>query len=306
MDRQAILAALITGKVHKIALSFVREAKDIVEARELVRVYLGLLAGVKAGRGPNDSDSFWGYVANLIPPGTVQTTRQWLMNQLADVTLVEPEIDAKIERREAVLAIDSILDVADGVMVARGDLIMAVGSHNLLMAQTKIVRAARERNKPVIVATGLLSGVSNGVVPHSSAIDVGTVTLLFADAAQLSNESVIGDPFETIPHLKLHLAGGELAAFDSPLTPNFEFGTATTQYLTDSRELALPLPNTPGHYVITQNAHAAGRLAFRRGVRVIQVNSAPPNRTDKNWYLKVIGQAGYPLDGVTVVKGSLF
>ncbi len=306
-DRDAILAALISGKVHKIALSFVREASDIKEARALVRKYLALLTEVKRLGVTHKFDADTIVALKKMMPSTAiaptdREAKEWLVVKLRGVILREPQIDAKIERREAVVGIDEIMDEADGVMVARGDLIMAVGSQNLLLAQARIVKSAQQRGKPVIIATGLLSGMSNGVMSHSSAVDVGLVAMLYADAAQLSNESVIGDPFVAIPLLRLHLVGGEIAAFESLLITDTVAVAPTVRF---SRNPSIALSSGPTklhqeHFVFTNDPYVAGLLCFRRGVRPMLIGGAPPLNATIQWYQEQLKAKGEVVQSFTL------
>jgi pyruvate kinase len=145
-DREDIRFGAAQG-VDFIALSFVRSAADVCEARRLL-----------------DAE---GSPARLV---------------------------AKIENHEGVEHFDEILEVADAVMVARGDLGVEVPLRELPVIQRRLVRACALAGKPVIVATQLLeSMIKNPMPTRAEVTDVANAVYEQADAVMLSGETSAGD-----------------------------------------------------------------------------------------------------------------
>jgi len=111
-----------------------------------------------------------------------------LLGKDSQVTVV-----AKIETKPAIDNLDEIIEAADVLMVARGDLAIEVPPEQVPFLQKRIIRAANRAGKPVITATQMLDSMKNSVVPTRAEVnDVANAILDGSDAVMLSDESAVG------------------------------------------------------------------------------------------------------------------
>jgi pyruvate kinase len=238
-DRFALTADDVVGDAHRVSVSFshlperVRPGDTLfladgaiqlevtaVEGRDVVctvevggelRSRKGLnLPGIDLGiRAFTDRDREC--LAFAIQEG-VDAVSQSFVESAADIHAVKeaaaalggaPLVIAKLERSRALGNLEAILDAADGVMVARGDLGVEIPIEQIAIVQKHILRQANLRGKPVITATQMLeSMITNRRPTRAEATDVANAILDGTDAVMLSGESAMGRyPVESVAML---------------------------------------------------------------------------------------------------------
>jgi pyruvate kinase len=200
--------------VDFVALSFVRQARDVERAQGLVRE-LG-------GHAP---------------------------------------VIAKIEKPQALDNLDSIMAVADGVMVARGDLGVELGTENVPIAQKRIIAAANVSGRVVITATQMLeSMIENPRPTRAEASDVANAILDGTDAVMLSGESAVGRfPIEAVETM------ARIASF----TEEHAAGAIRRRHLDGRRSDHANVPLAPGTPITRSLTRVAVSVAEELGCKLI-------------------------------------
>ena len=138
----------------------------------------------------------------------VEETRRLLENAGSGAHII-----AKIERAEAITEdfLPGIIDSADGVMVARGDLGVEIGDANLVAVQKQLIEAANTANKVVITATQMMESMISAPTPtRAEVFDVANAVLDGTDAVMLSAETAVGKyPVETVKAMARVIEGAE-------------------------------------------------------------------------------------------------
>jgi len=150
----------------------------------------------------------------------VDAVSQSFVDRAEDITAVRaaaadlgfhPMIIAKIERSGALKRIDAIMDAADGIMVARGDLGVEIPIEEMAVTQKRLMRLANRKCKPVITATQMLeSMITNRLPTRAEATDVANAIFDGTDAVMLSGESAVGrHPVDAVAMLTKIAAAAE-------------------------------------------------------------------------------------------------
>ena len=118
---------------------------------------------------------------------------------------------AKIERTEAIENITDIIEATDAVMLARGDLGIEIGDHELPGVQKRIIKQARVNNRVAIVATQMMQSMVDSPIPtRAEVLDVANAVIDGTDAVMLSAETAIGKhPTKVIKAMKRICLGAE-------------------------------------------------------------------------------------------------
>ena len=215
----------------------------------------------------------------------------------------KPALIAKIERSEAIPALESILRASDGIMVARGDLAVEVGAATVPALQKRMIKMAREMDRIVITATQMMeSMIVNPVPTRAEVSDVANAVLDGTDAVMLSAETAAGRyPVETVVMMSticLEAERAEEISLDASFTnkkfgridQSIAMGALFTAYhlgckailaLTESGSTALWMSRYKTHvpiYALTSKLVSQRKMALYRNVRPLLM----PNFTDRD------------------------
>ena len=205
---------------------------------------------------------------------------------------------AKIERVEALHCIEEILEVADGAMVARGDLSIEIGDAELTAVQKRLIRQTLRAERIVITATEMLQSMIDSAVPTRAEIsDVANAVLDGSDALMLSAESAIGrHPARAVETMSRICQGAErgedgrlvnpdlldkkVERFDKAVALSTIYATtrmdvAVIAALTESGSTALWMSRFGGAtpiYAVTPHVETCRKVTLYRGVYPVLVD----------------------------------
>ncbi len=213
------ISLVVTAKNKDVATAKVLTA-GTVRSRQGINLP-GVTLSVSAMRPEDVDNAMWG-AKNEIDfislsfvrcPQDVATLKDLLQTMDSKALVI-----AKIEKREALERLEEIVEAADGVMVARGDLGVEIDVAETPIAQKRIIQVCREKLKPVIVATQMLESMHNNRRPtRAEASDVANAILDGADACMLSGETAIGKfPIEAVETMDRIMVFTERLLKDQP------------------------------------------------------------------------------------------
>lgn len=208
-------------------------------------------------------------------PSDVDVVRSVMAEEGREVPII-----AKLEKPEAVDNLEEIVDAFDAIMVARGDLGVEVPLEVVPIVQKRAIALAREKAKPVIVATQMLdSMIENSRPTRAEASDVANAVLDGADAVMLSGEVSVGKhPLATVRTMARIItyteSGGRVAPLDH--TPRTKGGVVAY----GARDMAIQL-NARALVAFTKSGDTARRLARLRpqGLPVEVFTPCPATRS---------------------------
>ena len=200
------LVLLDDGKIH---LKVISVKKYVIKCKVLQGGYIKSNKGVNLPE-TNIKTSVLSAIDKKFAAIAVKLGVDWIAlsfvqkpNDIKDLRKIcsnKVSIMAKIEKPSALDHIDSIADLADGIMIARGDLGVELPIESVPGWQKKIIRVARVKGKPVVVSTQMLESMTSSLTPTRAEVsDVANAVFEGADAIMLSAESASGDyPVETV------------------------------------------------------------------------------------------------------------
>jgi pyruvate kinase len=166
-------------------------------------IFQGVAVNVPALSDKDEDDLRWaiGIGADMIALSFVRNASDIVrVHEIMDEEGKRLPVIAKIEKPQAVEALEEIIDAFDGIMVARGDLGVELPFEQVPLVQKRAIELARRWAKPVIVATQMLETMIDNPRPtRAEASDVANAILDGADAVMLSGETSVGKwPVETV------------------------------------------------------------------------------------------------------------
>jgi pyruvate kinase len=191
-------------------------------------------------------------------------------------------IIAKIEKPEAVHDIDAILDVANGIMVARGDLGVEMSLEMVPPIQKRLIRQARRRNRFVITATQMLESMIESANPTRAEVsDVANAIYDGSDAVMLSAETSVGKyPVEAVRYMARIAAEAERGlkrrGFTDPrhIVPEAG-GSSDSDVVADAAYTAAKAANVQAIVVFTTSGYSARLISrYRPPVKIIAMTDS--------------------------------
>jgi pyruvate kinase len=297
------------GSRRHINLPGVRVSLPALTAKDIKDVKLGLELGV-----------------DFIALSFVREARDLLqLRELFEKNKPAPFVIAKIEDRQAVQNLESIVRETDGIMVARGDLGIEIPYEELPIVQRRIVKTCLRHGKPVIVATHMLESMIESPMPTRAEVtDVANAVYEEADAIMLSGETTVGkyplkciEVFDRIAtriersgsaqfHDTAELSTPRQKLVKSAVVMANELKAAAVLVITRSgnmaRYTAWMRPHYSPIYALCPNDNAAGGLTLSWGVTpfVVPFDLINPENTIES-SLKILVEQGRLRKGTTVV-----
>ena len=222
--------------VDWVALSFVRSAEDLRELRRLIQRY---------------------------------------EKELGVEVEAPLKIIAKVEKPEAVEAMDEIVAEADGIMVARGDLGIEIAASKVPIVQKQLIQACLDAGKPVIVATQMLdSMIRNPRATRAEVSDIANAVIDSTDATMLSGETATGAfPIEAVQTMSAAILEVE-HAFSADQDAHLHMTASTQEAMTNISVLLARARNAKAILVSSLSGRAARLVSRERPEVTIYVASS--------------------------------
>jgi pyruvate kinase len=199
------------------------------------------------------------------------------LRELIEKAYKNTHLISKIEHRDALKNIDSIIKASDGIMVARGDLGLEIPTEDVPLVQKDLIKKCNIIGKPVITATQMLESMTSNPRPtRAEASDVSNAVIDGTDAVMLSGETSVGKfPIETIDYMNRIAHRAEEIFKSKPLEIKYSEETLSevlghaAQYTASGLDLA-------GIIAITRTGSTARLVAkYRPKIPIIGATSFP-------------------------------
>lgn len=218
-----------------------------------------------------------------------------------------PLIFGKIEKPEAIRNIKKILKVADGIMVARGDMGVELGLHRVPNIQKKIIKEANKLGKPTITATQMLTSMMNSPFPTRAEVsDVANAVLDGSDAVMLSDETTVGHfPLEAVDTLHQTIVEAEkeypfYKSTDENATKDDAIAAAVTTIAKSLRPHALIAFSRSG-----SSAMAMAKYRPKEKILVSSYHKSTLRKLQVVWGINAIYHSEKLSDPMKLIKGFL-
>ena len=181
-------------------------------------------------------------------------------------------IIAKIETPEALENIDEIIDLADGIMVARGDLAIEIPAEEVPLVQKMLIQKCNALGKPVITPTQMLESMIKSPVPTRAEVsDVANAIIDGTDAIMLSEETTLGDyPVEAVQMMTRIALRVEKDVYTTDTIAEYDDSHGITDVTSQSAVLACHEVEARFLVALTESGRTARMLArYRPAERII-------------------------------------
>jgi pyruvate kinase len=192
------------------------------------------------------------------------------------------QIIAKIETPEALENIDEIIKLADGIMVARGDLAIEIPAEEVPIVQKMLIHKCNALGKPVITATQMLESMIKSPVPTRAEVsDVANAIIDGTDAIMLSEETTLGDfPFEAVSMMTKIALNVERQVFTNGHIREYDESHGTTDVVSESAVRTAHEIGAKFIVALTESGRTARMIArYRPSERILALTS---NEKDAN------------------------
>jgi len=195
-------------------------------------------------------------------------------------------IIAKIETPQAVEDIDAIIEAADGLMVARGDLAIEIPAEQVPLVQKALIKKCNAAGKPVITATQMLESMIRNPVPTRAEVsDIANAIIDGTDAIMLSEETTLGDfPVEAVEMMSKIAANVEKSIYTKDFEADYPKSKAVSPITDVVSQSAVRTAHRVGAKlitVLTRSGSSARMVARYKPAEPILALSDTPDNANK-------------------------